>query len=347
MNAKDANNTQDTEDGRSLGFAVKTLNATKAVGHDNLTLVPLSGPRAGRLDYILSAEAIEAGTLTITEVSEDGSVPELLAVNEGAQLVLLLDGEELVGAKQNRIMNTSVLLRRGSRTRIPVSCVEQGRWHHTTRNFASGGCSPSFLRQRKSRNVSRQLRETGQARSDQGQVWESVEESMASLCATSPTMAMSDAVRQRREAFEPYVNALGYPRGARGVIAAVNGRFAAADIFDRPETLECIWPRLITGYAMDAVACKSPDPGAASRSLTARGAMALLEHVGEIGCDVCPSVGMGKDWRFEAKDVVGQSLVVGRACVHLSAFPNDDLHKDNQRPSRIVPPSRRRPRRNS
>jgi len=347
MNAKNANNTQDTEDRRSLHFAVDTLEATTTIGHANLTLVPLSGPRVGRLDYILSAEAIEAGTLTITEVSEDGSVPELLAENEGTQLVLLLDGEELVGAKQNRIMNTSVLLRPNSRTKIPVSCVEQGRWRQTTRKFASGGYSPSFLRQRKSRNVSNQLRETGEARSNQGEVWDSVEESMASLCANSPTMAMSDAVRQRSQAFEPYVNALGYPQDTRGVIAAVNGKFAAADVFDRPETLERIWSRLITGYAMDAVALKSTEKPKTARSLTARGARALIEHVGEIGCDVCPSVGLGKDWRFEAKDVVGQGLVARRACVHLSVFPNDDSNQDNQRPSRIVPPSRRRRGRNS
>jgi hypothetical protein len=342
MNAKNANNIQNTEDRRSLHFAIKTLEATTTIGHVNLTLVPLSGPRAGRLDYILSAEAIEAGVLTITEVSEDGSVPELLAENEGSQLVLLLDGEELVGAKQNRIMNTSVLLRPDSRTKIPVSCVEQGRWRRTSREFASGGYSPSFLRQRKSKSVSYQLRATGEAQSDQGEVWDSVEESMASLCASSPTMAMSDAVRQRAQAFEPYVNALGYPQGARGVIAAVNGKFAAADVFDSPETLERIWSRLITGYAMDAVALKSTEKPKTARSLTAHGARMLLEHVGEIGCDVCPSVGLGKDWRFEAKDVVGQGLVARKACVHLSIFPNDDSNQDDRRPSRIVPPSRRR-----
>ena len=347
MNAKNENNVQDTEARRSLRFAVEALEATTMIGHANLTLVALCGPRAGRLDYILSAEAIEAGSLTITEVSEDGSVPELLAENKGEQLVLLLDGEELVGAKQSRIMNTSVLLRPGSRTKIPVSCGEQGRWRQTTREFASGGYSPSFLRQRKSRSVSHQLRATGEARSNQGEVWNSVEESMESLCAESPTMAMSDAVQQRRQAFEPYVNALGYPQDARGVIAAVNGKFAAADVFDRPETLERIWSRLITGYAMDAVALKSTEKGKASRSLTARGAQALLEHVGEIGCDVCPSVGLGKDWRFEAKDVVGQALVARKACVHLSVFPNDDSTRGNQRPSRIVPPSRRRRGRNS
>lgn len=49
----------------------------------------------------------------MTEVSEAGSVPSLRVVNKGERAVFLLDSEELVGAKQNRILNTSVLIAAG------------------------------------------------------------------------------------------------------------------------------------------------------------------------------------------------------------------------------------------
>ena len=41
--------------------------------------------------------------------------------------LLLPDGEQLVGAKQNRILNMTVLVAAQSEVTIPVSCVEQVR----------------------------------------------------------------------------------------------------------------------------------------------------------------------------------------------------------------------------
>ena len=154
--------------GKTLRPFTKTLQVGDPIGHLNLTLVHLRGGGHGRLDYLLGQEALASSQLTITEIGEHGSVPELLAVNTSQQMVLLLDGEELVGAKQNRILNTSVLLPTNSKTKIPVSCVEQGRWRHVSHEFAPGSYSPAKLRARKSRDVSRSYEAVGAAHSDQG-----------------------------------------------------------------------------------------------------------------------------------------------------------------------------------
>ena len=53
--------------------------------------------------------------------------------------VLFLEGEELVGAKQNRILNTSVLIAAHTKSKIPVSCVEAGRWGYKTAISARAG----------------------------------------------------------------------------------------------------------------------------------------------------------------------------------------------------------------
>ena len=68
----------------------------------------------------------------ITEVSDDGSVPQLLANNTSEFNVVIYEGEILEGLKQTRVLNTTVLLAPNTKTYISVSCVEQGSWSGRT-----------------------------------------------------------------------------------------------------------------------------------------------------------------------------------------------------------------------
>jgi hypothetical protein len=122
------------------------------------------------------------------------------------------------------------------------------------------------------------------------------------------------------------------------VIAAIGGTFAAADCFDKAGTLRQVWPRLVTGYALDAIATgEKRDSG-----LSGEAVEGVLEHLGGLDCQPCPTVGVGQDWRFESQSLVGQALVAEGACVHWSAFPNDEERGRRAQGPRIVPPSRRR-----
>jgi len=256
-------------------------------------------------------------------------------------MILLLDGEELVGAKQNRVLNTTILLAPKSKTRIPVSCVEQGRWRYASPGFKSAGHSPPRTRARKSPDVSRSLRAHGRAAADQGAVWEDVAGHLAALDVHSPTMALHAAREQHADRLEAYFEAMRYPAGARGVFVAIRGRFAAMDLFDKAETLEKLWSRLVTAYAMDALAVRHR-PAKAESSVSPQ---AVIEWVGQLSCDPCPSVGVGEDWRFGSDELVGQALVAEGVAVHLCVFPNPEQGLDadgRESGSRIHPPSRRR-----
>jgi hypothetical protein len=86
------------------------LRVGQPISHGLLTVFPLFCEVNRQVDYVLSDEAMEAGTVTVGEVSQEGSVPNLFVENKGDQRALFLEGEELRGAKQNRILNTSVLV---------------------------------------------------------------------------------------------------------------------------------------------------------------------------------------------------------------------------------------------
>src|SRR6516165_4480134 len=119
------------------------IRVADPISHESLSIFPLEAGVVRKVDYALSDEALAAGTATVEEVGEAGSVPELIVNNQADQLVLFLEGEELRGAKQNRVLNTSVLVAAKSRTPIPVSCVEQGRWRFKSKHFGHGGSHSS------------------------------------------------------------------------------------------------------------------------------------------------------------------------------------------------------------
>jgi len=260
---------------RELKTYVDCLRILNPIGHRNLTLVPLGGEAIREVDYILGSRAMKDALLTVKEISRSGSVNELSVTNRAERKVLLIDGEELVGAKQNRILNTTVLLSEKTETTIPVSCVEQGRWRYTTAGFTSGSYSPPKMRAMKSRSVKRSLRREGRASGDQSEVWSAAACLISEHKVSSPTMAMKDVFEIRRRSIDAYIDALEYPIGARGLLAAINGEFIALDMFDKASTLEEVWGRLVAAYAVDAL----PRASEGSKPFTADGAKSILSYI--------------------------------------------------------------------
>jgi hypothetical protein len=138
----------------------KEIKVGAKQNHGNMTLYCLLSADQAPVDFLTLDAALALGALSITEVTEGGSVPELKVVNKSDQKILLVDGEELVGAKQNRVLNTTILIAPKSETNIPVSCVEQGRWSYRSKHFGSQSRSMSAnLRNRKSQTVTMNLRQ--------------------------------------------------------------------------------------------------------------------------------------------------------------------------------------------
>ena len=166
--------------------------------------------------YALAHEAMAAGTVVVREVCELGSVSELLVDNSGDEPVLFLEGEEMKGAKQNRILRSSVLVAGRSRTRIPVACVEKGRWRYVSRKFRSGSCCPPTLRH---------LLKGGSPGGgcDQTRMWAEIRHRHRRLGVRSRSANLSDALDTHRGALEDLRHSLPCPEGASGITVALDG----------------------------------------------------------------------------------------------------------------------------
>src|SRR5262245_32627973 len=93
-----------------------TIDASQEA--EGLQAFPLRWEAVKRLDYVTLDEALGAGTLEITELHESGRVPTLKVVNKGDRMVFLMAGEHLVGAKQDRVLNISIMV--PARTELPI-----------------------------------------------------------------------------------------------------------------------------------------------------------------------------------------------------------------------------------
>jgi hypothetical protein len=121
--------------------------------HHNLTHFPLHWPDQLEPPYVLLCRAIELGTAVVKEISESGSVPHLQLINKGLRPILVPEGEILVGAKQYRVVNVTVLVAAKTTFTLPVSCVEHGRWQYRSQAFQTGFTAPPTLRCKKMRSV--------------------------------------------------------------------------------------------------------------------------------------------------------------------------------------------------
>jgi hypothetical protein len=287
----------------SLKFPIQLGDAVERRGVVIAPLFPRTDPRA---EYLTLEQAVPLG-FHVTELDAAGSVPELLAKNPLDHNVLLYDGEELLGAKQNRILNVTVLVPARSETIIPVSCVEEGRWSARTAHFTpSKHTAYPELRRRKAVQLSAAPLERGLA---QHAVWEEVATTAARLGVDSPTGAQADIYRARptpddlRDAF-PLVP------GQSGALLALGDK-VCLDYVSRPDAFARLYPKLLAGYLLDAHA----HTGDKRANIDA-----FLERTLAAPRSRRPSAGLGEDVRLADDNVVGSGLHLDGELIQLCAF---------------------------
>jgi hypothetical protein len=302
----------------TIAQALTALELGPPASFRNLSVFPLLNRSGDAPDYLTLDEALAAGRLRVTEIDAGGSVPELKLTNEGDRPVLLLDGEELVGAKQNRVLNLTILAPAGRTIVIPVSCVEAGRWRYS--GAAVFDASPHLMYSRarghKAAQVSLHMAQAGSPRSDQSAVWNEIACRAADLDADSPTQAMREIYKRHETTIEDYVEAFPYTDDQIGGLFAIDGRVVGLELLDWSETMHKLWPKLVRSYALDVIG--SPD--VPRQPPTSQSAQDFVEEVAAAETRATQAVGLGQDVRLSGRGLAGGALVHNGRLVHLSAF---------------------------
>ncbi len=285
-----------------------------------LTIIPVIREGAASEAYISLRQAFAGGSIQITEVSRGGSVPNLKVVNRGKLPVLLLDGEELRGAKQNRVLNASVLVPAASELVIPVSCTEAGRWSYRRPDFEeSGNVIAGSLKPGKMDTVSQNLKCGREFQADQGAVWDGIDRLQMRMGERSGTSAMADVYTARKANLEVFERVFRFPELAGsqcGILVENDGKFAALELVSDPAVWQDVREKIVRSYAIEVV----DRPEGELRRVEPAG-----NEIGRLFTDLTlegfKSVGLGDDLRFEKPELLGSALVWEKQLVHLAAYP--------------------------
>lgn len=311
-----------------LNTFIKSIHFSEPQTFRNVTVMPLFSNILNENQYLLLDEALKTGKFKIKEVSEGGSVPELSVINELESDVLLLDGDILVGAKQNRTINTTIIIGKGKEVVIPVSCVERGRWNYRTREFRSAGYQvDSDIRKMKAKTVSSSLKSSRGYRTDQSGIWDRVSYKMRLHNVYSGSDDLSEIYYSKEEQYRSYEEKFNYNKNQLGIAVFIGPILSGIDIFGVKDIMSKTFKKILRGYIFEGI-----ERGYRSRieeqvleqEILKEKLSNFLGKITNLQKDVFKSVGEGFDIRFDTREITGYAIEHNDKIVHLAGFNFDE-----------------------
>jgi hypothetical protein len=308
----------DAEITQRLAFWLGGLSAgeTRRAGAIDLTPLVHGGPHCE--PFVLLHDALASGALEVVE-SGGGVVNTVLARNRGERPVLILDGESIVGAKQDRVVTLDVIVGVGEEVSIPVGCVERGRWHHVSREFRSGAMpvEPQLRAE-----TSREIREHG--RVNQARLWKSVDAKLERCRVSSETANYHDYIARRQADAEAHAQHVTPVPNQVGVLALLDGELLGLDLLGCPSNWASLSERLVKTYVLAGLDAPVPAGGKPAESGSAGEAAAQagswLRRVASAGVRARRGVGRGLQLGLEGAGLSGGGLWWEAHPAHLAVF---------------------------
>jgi len=273
-------------------------------------------PNFPRLDTL--EQALEKGTVRINEVGEAGEVPHLLFQNGGDSAVIVLDGEEVVGGKQNRIVNTTLIILAQQTVKIPVSCIEAGRWHERDgADFQSGqAIFRAKSRAAQKASVTANVRAGNGYRSNQHAVWDQVAESLEALKVRSGTANFREARAKVADQIDEFVNAFRPAHNQIGSIFMNRSGILGVEMVGTPALYVQVCDKVTRSFGFEALGAQDLD------GVSSNAARTWWEKVLQAEYSRHSSPAAGEDIRVGTQELIGSGLVWNNILVHFSCFRN-------------------------
>ena len=298
-----------------------SLELLESQKYKNMEVIPVRINCNGNRDYLTLKRGIKAGFVEITEC-QVSTVGTVLAKNNSNIPLILIDGDEIIGAKQNRIMNRSLIIPPRTAMEVSVSCTEQGRWHYGRGNdinfsqrddIISFDCSEEAADFSTRRAKSADLFEN---RSCQSTVWDSINDLEMRTSFKSSTSALHDNFINHRPRLNEYLKNFRVEYGQSGAIFIINGQIKGLELFANPSIYQDYHEKIFRSYIMEAIIDYNPCNHYRD---DVRG------FLREISCSefrTSINEGIGRHLKFANHYGYGAALFDGNKLVHINYFNN-------------------------
>ncbi|WP_462315016.1 ARPP-1 family domain-containing protein [Methanobrevibacter sp.] len=286
----------------SLG---KDIELLKPQVHENLAIIPLKTEKS-YIDILTLKKGLELELVEVKEC-ETSTVNTLIVKNNAVTPLILIDGEEVVGGDQNRIVNSTILVEAKSEMKIPVSCTEKGRWAYKS-EFKQSDYIANFNTRRAKEHASRTHKHY------QDVIWSSISSLEVENHYASPTCAMEESYENLKIDHGKIIKEFNIESGQNGVLIIVNGEVKGFELFLNPEIYREFHEKILKSYLIDS---KIDDKTFAVNIDAARD---VIQKAFATTFEKRDNIGLEEAFEFENDDGIGTLYSFKENIIHLSYF---------------------------
>jgi len=244
-------------------------------------------------------------------IEETGDASSLWGCNRSGEYMFLMVGQIVAGGWQNRSLSSDVILGPWmERIRLPVFCVEKGRWDGRHTSFvASPGSSPSSLRKRLAGNAT------------QTEIWDEVDRvarhanSRNHTQDLSQTLMTSPYLSEVNEYIETFRNKV-LPGHCVGMMVFCGDRFVGVDLFATNRLFKDMRDDLVGGYAWEMLGQRPSwwkKPGRIQ-------AQQILRRIRESRVSGTSTTGEGTGLLLRGDKIQGSGIIFQDGLIHLHVW---------------------------
>ncbi|MBO6123868.1 MAG: tubulin-like protein [Methanobrevibacter sp.] len=211
--------------------------------YENIAIIPLKTER-NYIDILTLKKGLELGLVNVKEC-DTSQVNTIIVKNNAITPLILIDGEEIIGGDQNRIVNSTILIDAGSKMKIPVSCSEKNRWAFKS-EFKQSEYMANYNTRRAKEYASRV------SNSYQDVIWSSIDCLEVENDYASPTSAMEESYKNIKATQNEIIKQFKIMDGQTGVLIMVDGEIKGFELFLNSGIYRDFHEKIIKSYLIDS-----------------------------------------------------------------------------------------------